>query len=75
MKVEMDKEILLKSTKEIKTHNCSEHGNFSEILEKEIINNIEKSKLANTEVETTSIFAEKKVGKLRNDIFDTLIDI
>lgn len=77
MKVETEKEILFERLNKNKIHNCENHKSFSEYLEKSIEKNKEELKLMEEieEIKRTSIFAEKKTGKRRNDIFDTLIDI
>ena len=77
MKVETKKEIFYEELNKNRNHNCIEHENFSEYLEKSIEKNreLEDERLESESIKETSVFAEKKTGKRRTDIFDTLIDI
>ena len=68
MKVENDKQIFFEKVDINRVDNCEEHKKFLEYLEKAIEKEVE-------EINKTSIFSEKKTGKKRTDIFDTLIDI
>ncbi len=75
MKVELKKEIIYEKVNN--THNCSNHVEFSDYLEKSIEKNRDdlSQKLESEKDSDVSIFAEKKTGKNRTDIFDTLIDV
>ena len=81
MKVDKSHDIYFeKSSKEKetkKTHDCKAHNEFADILEKIMEKDLEdeKIRLYYSEKKMTSLFFEKKVGKRRPDIFDTLIDI
>jgi len=77
MKVENKEEIFYEELKKNKTHNCVSSESFSEYLEKNIEKNKEltEEKIKSEQIKETSVFAEKKTGKRRSDIFDTLIDI
>jgi len=79
MKVENNKELFFEKLNKdkIKMSESNKQENFACILEKRIKKEIEDYgiKVSNEEKERTSIFFEKKVGKNRTDIFDTLIDI
>lgn len=77
MKIESEKEIFFQKLNKSKTHKCEPNESFSEYLEKSIEKNLEevKEKQESEEIKKTSVFAEKKIGKRRSDIFDTLIDI
>ncbi|QKJ23538.1 hypothetical protein [Poseidonibacter lekithochrous] len=77
MKVENKTEIFYEELNKNRNHNCIEHESFSEYLEKSIEKNrdLNEEKIESESIKETSVFAEKKTGKRRTDIFDTLIDI
>jgi len=60
-----------------KANDCRAHNDFDMMLKQIMKKDVEdeKVRLYYTNKRMTSLFFEKKVGKNRTDIFDTLIDI
>ncbi len=81
MKVDKSQDIYCEKAskaKELKkAHDCKLHDSFAKMLEQLMEKDVqdEKLRLHYSEEKKTSLFFEKKVGKKRTDIFDTLIDI
>lgn len=75
MKIETEKEIFFQKLNKEKAHKCEPNESFSKYLEESIEKNIDEVKEKQEVEEKTSVFAEKKIGKRRTDIFDTMIDL
>ncbi len=77
MKIESPKEVIFEKLNKDKAHNCETNESFSAYLEESMETQRDelKNKQESEEITRTSVFAEKKTGKRRTDIFDTLIDI
>ena len=75
MKVVRSRDIITKNIKEVKMNTCKEEEYFSEILKQEIEENIEYKNFQTKIIDITSIFLEKKVGRTKTELFDTLVDL
>lgn len=76
MKIDNEKEFFYEVKHTRIEHDYEEQENFGEYLEKIMEKNDEKIALKeqSESIEKTSVFLEKKIGKRRTDIFDTLMD-